>query len=158
MPKSPASDPQREEVYRWEFKYRKTMWGDYGMVRLHKLKRLVCKEYGVKAPKLQTLDHPKFSGECDYDNGVVRMDPVNRTARVLLHELAHWTVDALSIRGPAHGPIWLGLYMRLMDRHHVLPLDASIPSASAAGLVFLSPTVCDLAGLREIVESQRPSL
>jgi hypothetical protein len=156
MRKSPKCDPQRSEIYTWDSSFGATMRGDFGTRAFYKLLRNVCSEWGVPRPK--SGDMPRswrkhWVATCDTDNKAIWFNPEYCTARTLLHELAHWILHYYGYRGTAHhNGLWLGVYMRLMHDNNVLPINASVPSARAAKLVFLDPKACTPTAARLLIE------
>ena len=61
------------------------------------------------------------------------------TALLLAHEFAHNVCFANGVSGPDHGPIWLGVYIDLLDWFKILPRCMTEPSARKAGLKFKAP-------------------
>jgi hypothetical protein len=55
---------------------------------------------------------------------------------VLLHELAHAMTATAEGANAGHGPLFVGLYLRLLVRHARLPEDALTASLAAAGVPF----------------------
>lgn len=155
MKKSPKYDPQREEVYRWERKFGATTYGDCGTRNFYALRNRVCEKWKVPKPvmgRLQSDEH-RYAAVCDPNTKSLRFNPGYCTASILLHELAHWVLDRYGFKGSAHHNfLWLGVYLRMMHDHKVLPLDASVPSARKAGLKFADPKKCTLKSVRLLIE------
>lgn len=138
MRPSPKKDPQREEVYAWERKLR-CMWYDHGMpmANARNLAGRMCRHYKVPAPKLKFVDEAPWTAAAWGDVLVeVNKSRAKPTALLLAHEVAHVIAHSYGIEEPDHGPIWLGIYMQLLDKFKILPRCMTEPSARTAGLKF----------------------
>lgn len=159
MRKSPKCDPQRSEVYTWESSFAATLRGDFGTRAFYKLLRTACSKWSVPRPR--TGDMPRswrkhWIAATDQENKAIWFNPEYCTARTLLHELAHWTLDHYGYQGTAHhNGLWLGIYLRMMHDYKVLPVEASVPSAKAAKLVFLDPGQCTPDHARQLIVRAR---
>jgi hypothetical protein len=154
MKKSPKYDPQRNEVYAWEAGFTNAATGNMGVKYFYLLLRSACKTYGVTRPTASKL--PKkyvgYAAICDVENSTLMFDKTYRTAHVLFHELAHWILIKYGYKKlDHHNPLWLGLFLRLLHEGQVLPMDASVPSARAAGLDFRDPLDCGPINLRKLI-------
>lgn len=136
--RSPKSDPQREEVYAWEKKCG-ALWYLHGMSykdAAHLLARM-CKRYGVPAPRLKSVEDVPYTAAAWGDLLVeVNRKRARPTALLMAHEAAHVICHANGEFGPDHGPVWLGLYIDLLDHFKILPRCMTEPSARKAGLKF----------------------
>lgn len=146
MPRSPKCDPQREEVYRWERGF-KQQFCDHSMpIRsAQRIVREMAKHFGVKRPRLfrSRLGKRGYTGAAwGADIIEVNVDLAEFTAILLAHEMAHVICAHEGLDEPDHGPVWLGTYLYLLDRFKIVPLSATVPSASAAGLKFRDPLEC----------------
>lgn len=138
--KSPKSDPQREEVYRWERNF-SNLFYEHKMRRraLHALSRAMAKAYGIPKPRMLRLKLGKtgYTGAAWEDHTVeVNTDRAEFTSMLVAHEMAHVICYAYAVMEPDHGPTWLGVYLWLLDKFNIIPADASVPSARKAGLKF----------------------
>jgi hypothetical protein len=144
--RSPKKDPQREEVYRWERNFRtQFLCHEMPLKAARQLIRDVCKEYKIKPPKLlRSRLGPKAYTGAAWEAEVIEVNSSQAefTAILLAHEVAHVICSAEGYEEPDHGPVWLGLYLYLLDRYRIVPLCATVPSAKAAGLKFRDPTMC----------------
>lgn len=146
-----ASDPQRHLVYEWEDQFGLSAHGELNTKRFYKTLRDVCAYYGVKRPKAGTIPRAwrkQWAAVCDTENSAIWFHPQNCTARFLLHELAHWVLDMYGLGGPPHQPLWLGVFIHLMDKWLVCPEIASKASARAAGCRFVNPHDCTPEALK----------
>lgn len=55
---------------------------------------------------------------------------------VILHEIAHSMTGTVEGESDQHGPDYLGVYMRLVDRHLRIPMPVLMFTANKAGLRF----------------------
>lgn len=153
------SDPQRHRVYAWEDGYDTGTLGDMGTKRFYALLRDVCQYYRVKRPrsgvlsKRQQREH--LAALCDTDNNALWFSPKYCTARVLLHELAHWVFDGYGFTGAPHQALWLGIYIHMLDKWFVCPVEASVASARTAGCDFVDPRQCTPTLLRKKAKNAR---
>lgn len=161
MTKSPKYDPQRNEVYAWEHNFSGSAYGDMGTKRFYALLKKVCDKYKVDRPKCGQIPRSwvgQYYAVCDIEQKALWFDPQCCTPQILLHELAHWVIDEYGYNGTAyHNQLWLGLYLRLMHDFKVMPMDASVPSAAAAGLKFVDPKKCSPRVARLLIEQAQAS-
>lgn len=154
MARSPKSDPQREEVYRWEKGFSQMFYG-HGFLpkEAHRLERAISRYYDIPRPRLRAVRWGKrgFLGAAysEHPTGanrqpliVVNEDLGAFTAPLLAHEISHIITDLYGIDEPDHGERWLGAYLHVLDRYAILPLSMTVPSAKAAGLRFRDPALC----------------
>jgi len=131
MSKSPAYDPQRQEVYRMEKK------GLFGLNRTrltraeHRhLLSLGCAKFGIKPPRLLYKPGKAWAGL--YVSAPVPSITMSTTyvgglsAMTLLHELAHHIVYCcdLTDRLAPHGPEFVGVYGDLMECMGFIPFGS----------------------------------
>ena len=140
MRPSPKSDPQRNEVYRWERNFSNLFYEHRMRPRaMHRLVRAMADAYGVRKPKMLSLHLGKkgHTGAATGDETIeVNTDTAGFTSILLAHEMAHIVTHSYAILEPPHGPTWLGVYLWLMDKFNICPADATVPSARKAGLRF----------------------
>jgi hypothetical protein len=137
---SPASDPQRNEVYAWERKFDQ-LFLDHAMPyrKAHKLAAAMAAAYGVRKPRLswRRARKERWIAAAWGDEMVeVNTTKADFTAALVAHEMAHVITHAYGILEPDHGPTWMGVYLWLLDHFKVVPKCASEPSARKAGLKF----------------------
>jgi hypothetical protein len=72
----------------------------------------------------------------------VNTDKAHWTPIMLAHEVAHWVCDHKKVKGQDHGPVWMAVYMRIMDKFKILPLVVTVPFARAYGIKFKDPHRC----------------
>lgn len=154
--RSPKYDPQREEVYRWEKGFTNAATGDIGTRKFYYLLRAACDTYNVRRPKASGLSKKHlaagYAAICDNENGTLRFSKHFCTGHALMHELAHWIMRQCGYHlQDHHNALWLGLFLRLLHESKVLPMNASQPSALAAGLNFIDPMLCGPVNLRALV-------
>lgn len=140
--KSPLSDPQREAVYQWERGFEGTCHASSSSSKyLLACAKRMARFYKVKTPSL--IFHDPLNVECagwTNEDGVIclKVSGHGRNLPTLVHEMAHYIMVAKGYPN-THGPRWLGVYLWLMNRSALMPLNASVPSAKAAGLRFRDP-------------------
>lgn len=132
------SDPQRHLLYRWDSQHHNASCAKLSTKLFYELIRDICKKYDVRRPRAGKLPRTwkAFTAVCDTENGALWFDPSYCSARILAHELAHWILFKRGIGAPYHGPIFAGLYIRLLDEMKVSPVVASIASAKALGIKY----------------------
>lgn len=116
-------DPHQKAVYEWE-----EDWADWNRqtltlpeMRAHV--RVACKLYGLKAPPVR--QHPGRMMSYSLDDGsLISFNHTHKNAAIALHEAAHYIADRLHPGAQPHGPTWLGIYMRLLERAEVAPRAA----------------------------------
>lgn len=136
MDKHPASDlkdPQRDAVYDWEGEFRD--W-NRKTLPLHLVKKYVqdaCAHYGLPAPTVK--GHPGkayafYKPKDDYSGEVISFAGWCQNPAVALHEAAHYIVlHHFGTDVQDHGPIWLGVYLWLLQRAGIAPQEALYASA-----------------------------
>jgi len=148
MARSPKSDPQREEVYRWEKGFSQMFYG-HGFLpkEAHRLERAISRYYDIPRPRLRAVRWGKgsFLGAAYSEPRpliVVNEDLGAFTAPLLAHEISHIITDLYGVDEPDHGERWLGTYLHVLDRYAILPVSMTAPSAKKAGLRFRDPALC----------------
>lgn len=139
--RSPKSDPQREQVYRWERKFYGTIFQHEIKPRaLHKLVRDMAACYGIKKPtilKSRLGTKGMLMAQADGADSIELNESVLAyTGHLIAHEMAHVVCHAHGVEGPQHGPTFMGVYLWLLDKFNIVPACASLPSARKAGLKF----------------------
>lgn len=144
--KSPPEDPQRNEVYRWENTRFGCLffWHSMPLAKAQKLADRMAKEYGVKTVPLRYVTRSRNSWTAAQfpDRIEINKTRARWTAPLVAHEMAHHIHDELGYGGPDHGPLWLGLYIRLMDHYKIMPGEGMAYSARKAGLKLRNPNKC----------------
>jgi hypothetical protein len=141
-PKSPYTDPQREEVYSWESTLHSVRWNTADKEWFDKTMKALCKRYKVKVPDIRPMPEKwqDAAGVCHYSKGRIHFASGYKSIMVLCHELAHWVMDSYGYGDVgAHGPKWLGVYLFMLNASYVMPLDVLKYSARKAGLKFRDP-------------------
>jgi hypothetical protein len=138
MRPSPKKDPQRSEVYAWERKLW-SIWKNHGM-RMEDARSLVakmCRYYRIPAPALKMTEDATWMGAAWGDSLIeVNKRVAKPTGLMLAHEVAHVIQHAYGLKEANHGPLWLGIYMELLDKFMILPRCMTEPSARRARLKF----------------------
>lgn len=129
-----AEDPQAERVYAWE-----KQWADWNRPSLtlrecRALMRQVCDDYAV--PPVRVRTHSRTYSVA-YSNGEIRLARHHLNTASALHEVAHWVVWNRNHDVAHHGPLWLGIYLRLLAKAELAPRMALQRSARSAGLKWL---------------------
>lgn len=130
-------DRQKQKVYDWEARIERA----YPMLR-ETLTFEECVTLATQAsqpfsaPKVVFAD--KLDRCCYYRAGVIRLADWGRRRGTLLHETAHHVTQYSRVLGSprdeAHGPRFLGIYMRLLNLHAGIPYDIMIEEANQRGL------------------------
>lgn len=125
------ADPQAEKVYAWE-----KLWADWARASLslrecRALMHKVCKAYAV--PPVRVRTHSR-NYSMAYATGEIRLAKHHLNAASALHEVAHWVAWNRDKEAPHHGPLWFGIYLRLLACENIAPRLALQRSARTAGL------------------------
>lgn len=141
-----AADPQRRKVYAWED--REVAPRDQSRVPFAQLQALVdhvWAQEGLRWPPLVRPLTKKARRTVARATRLAIEAPEELASWVLLHELAHCMSSTADAFSDGHGPIFVGLYLRLLCDHARMPraeLEASLTKARiewnpAARPVFL---------------------
>ena len=124
--KSPAYDPQREEVYHMENRglngLQSCLWSRKDCTFAI---RELSTYFKVPTPSVSFMDLGEYAG--DYHKGKIRLSTTRggRSPLVCLHELTHHIVDVWdeeSVLAP-HGPEWAGVYGDVLAVAGVVPYE-----------------------------------
>lgn len=135
--KAVKSDPQRSRFYKMEREFvGSSIYHKVSRDDLESIMRHACAYYKIRAPKLVVYndkDDRRFGESVSYsiDGGpdfghTLRLNRGFHGANVvtLMHELAHYIVDATYENHHGHGKKFCGVYMHLLDKYRVLPAVA----------------------------------
>src|SRR5581483_10606386 len=133
--RGPKSDPQQYRVYRMEFEAISSC-GYISLTQrtLRRFARMVCRQYGVRPPRLVFKDIGRWAGEWapptfPGKRPILTLNPAKRGSLdllVLAHELAHhlhWVIAA-DLDQEQHGPQFMACYLSILDTARLLPLVA----------------------------------
>lgn len=136
MDKHPASDlkdPQRDAVYDWEGEFRDWNRRTLPLRLVKKYVQDACAHYGLPAPTVK--GHPGkayafYKPKDDYSGELISFAGWCQNPAVALHEAAHYIVlHHFGKDVQDHGPIWLGVYLWLLQRAGIAPQEALRASA-----------------------------
>lgn len=133
-------DKQRSRCYKWE---RENIHNhDFSTVRISEAQKLVdyiWKNEGLSYPPIvKRLDPSNTARSGCANRRHVRLLETVGTA-TLIHELAHSmtiTIDGNIPDGGAHGPIFVGVYMKLLTEYMKIPLSFLTKTADKAGVRY----------------------
>lgn len=136
MGKHPASDlkdPQRDAVYDWEGEFRDWNRKTLPIRLVKKYVQDACAHYGLPAPTVKShagKAYAFYKPKDDYSGEVISFPAWCQNPAVALHEAAHYIVlHHFGKDVQDHGPIWLGVYLWLLQRAGIAPESALHPSA-----------------------------
>lgn len=146
------SDPQRHLIYTWDDQHHNASRANLSTKLFYTLIRDICFRYDVRRPRAGKLPRAwkAFTAVTDTENGALWFDPQYCSARILAHELAHWILFKRGIGAPYHGPIFAGLYIRLLDEMRVMPIVASVACAEALKIEYVDPRKVSPGGLKTL--------
>ena len=155
--RSPKADPQQYRVYRME----NEAIGARRHMRLkpsaiEKLVRSVCRNYGVKPPKVRWKYLGKWAAE--WDNDRINLNPSKGTSRDILtvtHELAHHIHYCISLgkseEQQPHGPQFMACHISILDTCRIIPVVGMRAICKKWKVAFCDPGESNsLATLRRI--------
>jgi hypothetical protein len=134
------SDYQRSRLYAWEKRHVHPK--DTGIVSFEQAQSIVDYVWARAElsypPKIRELARNARRTMANADRLTINIPASGTSSSVLLHEIAHsMTTDACTERTHAHGPRFVGVYMRLLcDLIPTLSLDALMASAEQEGVEF----------------------
>lgn len=147
------TDPQKQAIYAWETKWKDWDRETLTLRELRETVRTACKQYAVPPPT-KILQHNSRAWSW-YKDGLHRggiatisFQRAQSNPAVALHETAHHIVfHYFGETVPDHGPTFLGVYLWLLEKHHVAPREALHASARADNLRWseISPKTCKFA-------------
>ncbi len=128
-------DPQKQRLYAWED--REVAPRDQSRVAYAQLQALVDHVWAAEGlrwpPQVRPL--PKQARRTVARATRLAIEaPAELPSWVLLHELAHAMSSTAEERSDGHGPIFVGLYLKLLVDHARLPREALEASLRAARL------------------------
>lgn len=128
----PEKDPQREGVYEWETEFRDWNRKTLTLPEVREYVRTACAYYELEAPPIRPLPGKQYAylgmGE-GWGRGHMGFSEWCCNPAIALHESAHFIVGHLCPRAADHGPTWLGIYMWLLEKAAVAPVEALAASA-----------------------------
>ncbi len=130
-------DYQKSRVYSWENQFPRG-----GHVTFDNLQRYVdCiwhgKLFNLKWPPIVYALAPQERKAIGKGNRASVLFPLEgSTELVILHELAHSMTSTADGHTDAHGPKFVGVYMRLLCEHLNVPLPLLMYSATRAGIDY----------------------
>lgn len=135
---SPSEDPQQNLVYFWENQnFRAQYFGSaMKLPEARKLARSMARFMKVPAPRVNAARKGKkyYTAWQQGRSLTVNTDKAKWTPTLLAHEIAHWACDAKGHKGQAHGPVWMGVYLKLLHKFKIMPIQATLPLARAYGI------------------------
>lgn len=146
MQTPPRADRQKDRLYAWEDSWR--AWGrnTHTLAQLRTAIREACAHFGVEAPAVVQHNKRSLSWSTTLTGDLTGKDvislqavgPLDRGGKnmaVAMHEASHHIVVKLHGLRPAdHGPIFLGVYLSLLEAAGLAPRSALYASAREHGL------------------------
>lgn len=139
MPAVRARDRQRSRVYAWED--REVAPRDPSLIGFAAAQGMVdaiWADQGLRhPPRVERLPARRRARTLASATRISLRLPERTPSWVLLHELAHAMTAGFDGGGDGHGPVFLGVYARLLERYLRLPADGLLASMRACGLEVL---------------------
>lgn len=132
------------KLYKWQWEMT-NIFDKPQKISMNKIKWLVRKVasfHGIWPPSVKfikgTISHYVYDPAYPHWPGQIQLSKHHVNIPIILHEMAH-AVQWLRYRAKEddHGPVWLGVFVDLLDTFYVLPKSASVPSLHKAGLDFI---------------------
>ncbi len=132
--KSTIRDLQAKKAYVWEDRI--IIQDRVQFANVKSIVDYVWLGEGLSHPPLVELLPTNCTKKCgDATRLVVRFKPVTSTW-IILHEVAHAMTTLPDGNGNYHGSLWLGVYIKLLNKYLNIPLETLASSAMLAGLKF----------------------
>jgi hypothetical protein len=131
----PSRDCQRGRVYAWE--NRMIARRDRSLVPFASAQGMVdtiWTELGLRfPPKVEPLPPQAKTTLADASRLCIRL-PERVPSWCILHELAHAMTATHEGKSDGHGPIFMGVYVRMLERYMRMPRAVLIRSLTEAGI------------------------
>lgn len=131
------ADRQRARVYAWEDQHVAPHGRDLlPFAAVQPMVNAIWAEMGLRyPPAIEPL--PRQSRRLQADANRLRLRvPPELPSWVLLHELAHALSSTHDGENDGHGPLFMGLYLQLLERYLRLPAATLEASLKQAGIAF----------------------
>lgn len=133
----PVRDCQRGRVYAWE--NRIIAPRDRSLVRFaaaHGMVDAIWAEQGLRfPPKVERLPRQARTTLADASRLCIRL-PEHVPSWCILHELAHAMTTTHDDVSDGHGPLFMGVYVRLLERYMRIERAALLRSLAGAGIAI----------------------
>jgi hypothetical protein len=137
-------------VYYWEHLFAGSSYFAYmDHKEFRWMMRDIARQYGIPIPHLYIVNQPNNTAMAwavweGHPKVVFNRHFKSVTAMILVHEMSHLVVSYYGFEDDSkdHGPIWMGLFVRLMHEYAILPFSASEPSLRTYGFDYLHPHFC----------------
>lgn len=124
------ADPQKDRLYDFEGEWVEWNTNRLPLADCRAIIRSACEHYGVKTPRVTQHFKRSFSWYSPDDNWIClqakgAMRTSGKNAATALHEAAHaivWQLFGYTVAD--HGPTFLGIFMALLERAAVAPVEA----------------------------------
>lgn len=129
-------DFQQNLLYRWENEFIDKR-GQY--LKFDEIKPVVdyvWEQEGLKYPPLVDVLHHNDKAEARGCRNSVWFHPRGTTTKTVLHELAHALTADFEYGTNMHGPDFVGMYMKLLEKYMGYPLPFLMYTAHKIGLKF----------------------
>ena len=130
-----SPDYQKSRVYAWE----QTELHDLGLVpreRAQDLVNFIWTSEGLVYPPsvidihVNTKKWAGWANRCE-----IALQPMVST-KTIIHEVAHSMCATVDGDSNGHGPWWMGVYMKLLEKHMKIPLSVLMYTADRDGIDF----------------------
>lgn len=135
-------------MYLWENRNFETLFINHKLTlrTARQFVKMVCRYYCVRPITLKSvwLGPKSWTAQQLPNRLEVNMDrAIGWNLPLLAHELAHHILDKkLGPDHEAHGALWFGVYLHILDKYRILGADATLPSTRRYGLRVKHPDKC----------------
>ncbi len=131
------ADPQQMRVYAWERKFRYSEEETLKKSGIQEWVNWACDMYAVPHILCKPDPNPKAKISHYWNDNKISLARKHMNMMVCLHEAAHGIhTHYFGFPAEAHGPEWLGIYVRLLTKARFAPKIAITASLEAAGLLY----------------------
>ena len=132
-------DSQRGRVYAWENRIIAPRDSTFvAFARAQSMVDAIWTEIGLKYPPAVELLPRQSSATLASATRLSVFLPAKTPSWCLLHELAHAMTTDVDGSSDGHGPIFMGVYLKLISRYLRLDPDRLLESAAVAGIAVTS--------------------
>ncbi len=128
-------DYQKTKVYRWENKLPTGEWLTFDEIEAYVL--TVWEKEGLQWPPfVQKMHKNEKTNAGSATRCHMHFPEEGADEQTILHELAHVMTATAHGHCDGHGPMFVGVYMRLLCEHLATPLFQTMYTAQAAGIDY----------------------
>ena len=153
-------DYQRQRMYDWEDAiFSKLETKQLSLNRIRHICDKVARYYHIRTPIVKAGQARRSSAWLSYDNAVT-FPRFSRREWIVLHEMAHcihWNFcrDFKSKVHSTHGPMFVAIYIFLLNKYYKVPVTILKGSAIDAGVDYGNLDLCPVDALREYAKRKK---